>query len=371
MQRSNEELFHLIEPEYYYEGGLRYVRPYHFEYQTYAKERWLGRSILDVFRREFRDRPASYYQMAIEKELIRINGGSCSLDHIVENSDLISHKLHRHEPPVLMDSLIPIVHFDGKLLVVDKPASLPVHPSGRYRFNTLVEIIKRQLKLDCKISPINRLDRLTSGICILSTDPATAERLHGLMEGREEKVWFRKEYVARVQGSFPEKATCEAPLRVIEHKLGLVTVDYHSEKSKPSRTEFELISSDGQHSIVRCRPITGRTHQIRVHLLHLGFPIVNDHLYNKPLWKEDLSGEEGEARLKRIAKTLLDEAIEREPDLPNLTEDDAPCIECLAIEKGLSRPIPKPEDMCIYLHAYRYSCPEWSYETAMPSWATL
>ncbi|PJF17630.1 Pseudouridine synthase [Paramicrosporidium saccamoebae] len=358
--RSNERLFEEVKPEYWFENGLRKVKPYYFEYQTYAKERWLGRTVLDVFLKEFRDRPARYYQEAIQRNLIMINGEACTLEQRVEQSDLISHRLHRHEPPVSSQPIRIIEQRDG-LLVIDKPASIPAHPSGRYRFNTVVEILRHDHDL-VHLSLINRLDRLTSGICILGTNSKAAEKLHQQMEDRQ----FTKEYIARVVGEFPaEKIVCSEPLRVIEHKLGLVTVD--REGGKESETVFERISTNGAESVVRCRPLTGRTHQIRVHLRFLGHPIVNDHLYNNKVWP--VKGEPDASELKMIARTLLEETKKLEDDALEIAINKEAGILCPECE--LSRPDPTPEQLCIYLHAYRYSCDAWSFETEMPSWSQL
>jgi len=357
LPRTNAELFDHVKAEYYFENGLRKVHPYYFEYQTYAKQRWLGRSVLDVFLREFRDRPARYYREAIERQLIQINGEPCTLEKLVECSDLIAHRIHRHEPPVSGED-IQIIHEGGGMLVVNKPASIPVHPSGRYRFNTLVEILRHQLRYD-HLSVINRLDRLTSGICILATNVVAAERLHQQIEARQ----LIKVYVARVEGEFPESVVCEEPLLVVEHKLGLVTVD--RERGKSSRTTFERMAAikleDGTiESIVRCKPETGRTHQIRVHLQSLGYPIVNDVLYNNPIWADTTD-------IRQIAKHLMDETADEQPiinELPDNEDGSILCPEC-----QVAREDPRTDQLCIYLHALCYSSSDWSFETELPFWA--
>ncbi len=355
--------------EYYFEGGLRKVRPYFFEYFTYAKERWVGKSIIDVFKREFRDRPPAYYAACIRDDLIRVNGEACSLDLVIENGDLVSHRLHRHEPPVTAEP-VKILFDDGAMVVVNKPASIPAHPSGRYRFNSLIEILKADHGFG-HLSLINRLDRLTSGICILARDAATAERLHLLMEGR---AYFRKEYVARVLGVFPgggAEVTCEEPLDCANHKLGAVIVDRAN--GKESKTTFSLLSTDGVHSVVRCVPLTGRTHQIRVHLLSLGHPIVNDVLYNNEHWAAAaLSPTPTKEAIERISQTLLhhvksaDDLVQFGGAPEDDTGDTAACPDCV-------RPLadPKEDQLCIYLHACKYSSPDWSFEAPWPSWTAL
>jgi tRNA pseudouridine32 synthase len=172
------------------------VAPYPYEYQTFAKERWIGRRLADVFNQEFRDRPQSYYVDQIHAGRILVNNKPSSMDYIICNSDLISHKLHRHEPPVV-DACIEILFFDGNMLVINKPSSIPVHPSGRYNANSLVEMLKSKYGLH-HLSIINRLDRLVSGIVILAVHPTSARDLHNLMVSSS----LVKEYVCVVKGDF-------------------------------------------------------------------------------------------------------------------------------------------------------------------------
>jgi hypothetical protein len=178
---------------------------------------------------------------------------------------------------------------------------MPVHPSGRYRFNTLVQILKHDLQISTSLGLINRLDRLTSGICILSVDGAN-KQLHKDMVNK----CFQKEYLARVSGHFPAgKVVCDKPLRLLDHKLGVVVVD--EEAGKEASTTFEVIRSLGEdQSLVRCVPSTGRTHQIRVHLLHLGCPIANDPLYSHPCWRDPAAAGGIEGILETLMRAQLD-----------------------------------------------------------------
>lgn len=93
---------------------------------------------------------------------------------------------------------------------------------------------------------------------------------------------LEKEYVCRVEGEFPQiEVVCEQPILVVSFKIGLCRVD---PKGKECRTVFQRLSFNGQTSVVRCFPLTGRTHQIRVHLQYLGFPILNDPIYGSSAW---------------------------------------------------------------------------------------
>lgn len=97
---------------------------------------------------------------------------------------------------------------------------------------------------------------------------------------------LEKEYVCRVHGEFPEgELICEEPILVVSFKIGLCRVD---PKGKECRTVFQRLSFNGKTSVVRCLPLTGRTHQIRVHLQYLGFPILNDPIYGSSVWGPDM-----------------------------------------------------------------------------------
>ena len=181
---------------YYHEGGLRRVAPYHYTYNTFCKQRWRGREILDIFAAEFRDRTREYYKNAIETGQITINGKACVDIHtIVNNGDVVSHTLHRHEPPVTALPIRVISETDS-MIVIDKPAGVPVHPAGRYNYNSVVEIMRAERHFSFNPLPCNRLDRLTSGVMFIGKTSKEAEVISKKLRGRT----VRKEYVARVKG---------------------------------------------------------------------------------------------------------------------------------------------------------------------------
>lgn len=334
---------------YYLENGLRRVAPYHYTYNTFCKARWRDREILDIFAKEFRDRSEAYYREAIEEGRIVLNGVSCRDVHTrVKNGDVISHTLHRHEPPVSAQP-IRVVHEDEGMIVIDKPAGIPVHPAGRYKFNSIVEIMRAERDYAFNPLPCNRLDRLTSGIMFVGKTAKEAENISQKLRGRT----VRKEYVARVKGRFPDGAgwdgdeqrggvvKCEEPILQISPILGL---NRARASGKTAKTLFRRIAyyspraiqngatgdktadmaaqppagiEDDGYSIVHCLPLTGRTHQIRVHLQFLGHPISNDPIYSNrrvfgaSLAKGDNSGDhddEIKQRLSKMGKTELADA---------------------------------------------------------------
>ncbi|CAG8535505.1 3705_t:CDS:2 [Paraglomus occultum] len=409
-RKDISDICNIEEVEYYFENDLRKVKPYYYEYRTFTKKRWIGRTILDVFTTEFRDRSPQYYvhkehddmARAIKRGSITVNNQTVSTDTILRNQDFITHKIHRHEPPVTAEK-IKIICKNDDLIVINKPGSIPIHPSGRYLYNTVLHILRKEHQLD-SLHTINRLDRLTSGITLIAINKQKARELEEQIRSRN----VRKEYVCRVLGEFPtEEIICDQPIKCVSHKLGLNSV---SSDGKPSTTVFNRVHYNGHTSVVRCKPITGRTHQIRVHLQYLGYPIANDPLYNHPsAWgaskgkggfdqettarvidyfmREGLGDEEKtivinsetgeETNLTNDKETVISEtnnAGERNEDETSdtpvgdegthyLNEDY--CEEC-ANQKFDD---PLPHQLCIWLHALKYEGDGWKYETELPEWA--
>ncbi|KAF9965754.1 hypothetical protein BGZ70_004172 [Mortierella alpina] len=366
----------LKDAQYYFDNGLRKIKPYFFKYRTYAKGRWLGRPLIEVFSTEFRDRDNTFYERAIQDGRIKVNDETVSQSYIVKNSDIVAHDIHRHEPPVA-DLPVKVVRQEDGVIIVDKPSSIPVHPSGRYRHNTVLHILMQEQGYK-DLFPVNRLDRLTSGLMIIALSVKKAREFELMMQRCE----IKKEYVCKVQGQFPSGVTeCHQPIHVASFKLTLNTV--HPD-GKACSTIFELLRYDPQSdtSIVLARPITGRTHQIRVHLQWLGYPITNDPLYhNRDIWGR-LNGKGGisEDMEKDLVKKLLERAeLEDEHDYALAASNvgmvqidgapDHPKAEFCQICQLPSREDPAPDKRVMYLHAWKYQAKDWAFETDLPDWA--
>lgn len=267
------------ETSYYVENGLRKVYPYYFTFTTFTKGRWVGEKILDVFAREFRAHPVEEYERCILDGTLTVNYEQVDTEYRLRHNDLLANIVHRHETPVLSKP-IEVIHLSEELVVLDKPCSLPVHPCGRYRHNTVVFILAKEYNLK-NLRTIHRLDRLTSGLLMFGRNPRKAREMEQQIRNRQ----VLKEYVCRVEGEFPEgKTECGQPVEVVSYKIGVCKVSAHG---KECRTEFERLSYNGVTSVVLCRPFTGRMHQIRVHLQYLGFPVMNDPLYNHTVFGPD------------------------------------------------------------------------------------
>jgi 23S rRNA-/tRNA-specific pseudouridylate synthase len=222
------------------------------------------------------------------------------METVLHHNDLMVHRVHRHEPPVSADPLT-ILHLDSDMVAINKPHSIPVHPCGRYRHNSVVFLLGKEHNLR-NLHTIHRLDRLTSGLLLFARNLTTAQRME--QQIRERQV--SKEYICKVHGKFTEQVNkifnesiknfdatihficsepvlCTEPIVIVTHKLGICRVD---PAGKTCLTSFTRLSYDIHKdiSILKCEPKTGRMHQIRVHLQWLGHPIVNDPLYCHPAW---------------------------------------------------------------------------------------
>jgi 23S rRNA pseudouridine1911/1915/1917 synthase len=172
-----------------------------------------------------------------------------------------------------------VVHDDGALLVVDKPAGLPVHPTARYFAHTFTALAKARYP-DRKVDPAHRLDRETSGLLACGTAPVHTSRLKAAFaEGRVEKS-----YLALCEG-WPAQDRFEvaAPLALTRASLVRVRMHVHP-TGAASATGFEVLerrtAPDGSRiALLACAPRTGRQHQIRAHLHHAGLALVGDKIY--------------------------------------------------------------------------------------------
>jgi tRNA pseudouridine32 synthase / 2,5-diamino-6-(5-phospho-D-ribitylamino)-pyrimidin-4(3H)-one deaminase len=188
----------------------------------------------------------------------------------------------------------------------------------------------------------------------------------------------RKEYLARVKGEFPlHEVTCSEPLLTTDPRVALNRV---KTEGKEATTVFKRISYDGETSIVKCKPLTGRTHQIRVHLQYLGYPIANDPQYsNVEVWGPELGkhghgdDEEISRKIHKIGKDQVAQSwIHRNDNSKEAGEKltGGKCPDCLT-ELYTD---PGQNDLDLWLHALKYysidESKPWSYETSIPDWMT-
>lgn len=175
------------------------------------------------------------------------------------------------EPAIATD--IEIVFEDEAIVVVDKPAPLPVHPSGRFNLNTLESFLLEAYRPE-KLRMAHRLDANTSGLMVFSRKFSVAKQVQAQFHGRG----VDKRYLALAFGHpLSDRFRCQAAISREATELGARSIDEHG---LPAETEFEVRERRADGScLMEVTPLTGRTNQIRIHLWQLGFPIVGDSLY--------------------------------------------------------------------------------------------
>ena len=192
--------------------------------------------------------------------------------HRVKSGERYLHKLPTTSEPDV-NTAIKLLYEDESVIVIDKPAPLPVHAGGRFNRNTL-QYLLNEVYAPQRPRPAHRLDANTSGIMVIARSRHSASRIQTqFAKGKVEKV-----YHAKVQGHPPEDLfVCELAISEMPLECGSRTI---SETGLTAKTEFKVLERflDGT-SLIEAKPITGRTNQIRIHLWQLGFSICGEQLY--------------------------------------------------------------------------------------------
>ena len=218
----------------------------------------------------------SVWQKHIAAGYVRVNDVvQTSAKFLLDEDDAVT--IHIPAEPDYKDATLPVVYEDEHVLVLNKPAGVLTHAKGELSEEfTVADFIRLKMtEKDLTNRPgiVHRLDRDTSGIIICAKDSATKSLLQKQFQDRK----AHKTYLAVVKG-VPKKlsATLDLPIernpkKPSTHRVGV--------NGKHALTRYEVVSTDGKHSVVRLYPETGRTHQLRVHLAYIGTPIVGDKLY--------------------------------------------------------------------------------------------
>lgn len=207
---------------------------------------------------------------------IQVNSVPQHTDFPVQAGDCITVLLDEPEADYpAEDGALQILYEDDHILVVDKPAGMLIHPSRSCNHGTLANLVQghyRKTGQRAAFHPVTRLDRDTFGIVLV----AKHSHGHHLLQASD----IQKIYHARVFGTPPQtQGRIDAP---IARRPLPSLLRYISPAGKPSVTEYRLINQEGAVSTLELRPITGRTHQLRLHCAHMGVPILGDPQYFSP-----------------------------------------------------------------------------------------
>jgi|TARA_B110000914_G_scaffold226488_1_gene252014 23S rRNA pseudouridine955/2504/2580 synthase len=241
----------------------------------------IGQRIDNFLIKRFKDLPKSRIYRIIRRGEVRVNSGRIKSSYKIKAGDVL------RIPPVTIRSnagkpsksyaeniLTSILFEDKDLLVIDKPTGVAVHGGSGINFGA-IELMRAARPDLYNLSLAHRIDRETSGCLVMTKKRSMLRFLHEKF--RTGKIV--KNYLALVKGNWQFASNIiDAPLHVQNRENGErhVRVD---DAGKASKTKVKLINQYKGFALIRCQPVTGRTHQIRVHLNHIGFPIIGDDRY--------------------------------------------------------------------------------------------
>jgi 23S rRNA pseudouridine1911/1915/1917 synthase len=220
-------------------------------------------------------------QRLIKEALVTVNGQTSKPSYRVEAGDAILVQVPDEPPSDIQPEEIPldVIYEDAQLMAVNKPAGMVVHPAHGHRSGTLVNAIlarnpeTRDVGGPERAGIVHRLDKETSGLILV----AKTERTHSALQRLFKRRNVKKTYLALVEEHpSPRQGLIDAPIgRDKRNRKRMAIV----RSGRVARTTYRVVETFKEHSLVELEPETGRTHQIRVHLAWLGYPVVGDQVY--------------------------------------------------------------------------------------------
>ena len=258
--------------------------------QFIITKEWAGRCVRQFLRQELRLSVKMIKYLKYRPMGICVNGESCTVRRVLATGDALDLVIEDRESDVAgevtvepVDLPLEILYEDSDLVVPSKPAEMPTHPSHGHHGDTVANALAfRYAKqgVPFVFRPINRLDRNTSGLLLIARNKMAAGRLSENM--REGKI--QKTYLAVLDG---EMAVTEGRIDACLHRTAQSIIVREicppdTPDADPAVTLYRVLAAKHGHTLVLAYPITGRTHQLRVHFASLGHPITGDDLYGTP-----------------------------------------------------------------------------------------
>lgn len=202
------------------------------------------------------------------------------------------------------DMPLDIFYEDASILVINKPAGLTVHPGAGQRSGTLLNALLHH-NVNQKNIPragiVHRLDKDTSGLMVVAKTLEAHNALIKAMQAREVK----RHYIALVIGEMVSGGTVDASMGRHPKDRQKMAVLMHMESAKPAKTDYEIIERFPNLTLIRAKLHTGRTHQIRVHMAHIGYPLVGDAVYGRKVPKNKEYSDEVWQALNQFPRQAL------------------------------------------------------------------
>jgi 23S rRNA pseudouridine1911/1915/1917 synthase len=256
-----------------------------------------GKRIDTFLERHFRNYSSHRLQRIVRAGEVRINDVPADNDSRVYRGQRVEVRLI--EPPDLVlppvAGPLEILFEDSWLIIVSKPAGQIVHPAGNYPTNSLANVLQHHLDLQTPwrglLRPgiVHRLDRMTSGVMVISKE----HHSHALLTEAFMQRKVHKTYLALVEGVVElDSGTLNKPIgESVDPASCLMTTHPNARDPRSALTRFRVLERFPNHTLVEAKPVTGRQHQIRIHLADIGHPVVDDEFYGPFGWiKKDPDG---------------------------------------------------------------------------------
>ena len=263
----------------------------------------------------------SHIQKLLKSGLVNVNGSACRSNYKVKENDRISLEIPEPETPEILPENIPlsILYEDEDVLVIDKPKGMVVHPSAGHYEGTLVNAVLFHCKdglsgINGVLRPgiVHRIDMDTTGALVICKNDLAHQDLAEQLKNHT----IRRRYRAIVFGNLKEDSgTINAPIG--RHPVDRKKMAVNYRNGKEAVTHYRVLERFGNYTYIECRLETGRTHQIRVHMSHIGHPLLGDNVYGSGRSPFSLQGQTLHAMILGFVHPRTKEYMEFEAPLPD------------------------------------------------------
>ena len=265
----------------------------------------------------------SKIQKMIDNGNILVNGKEVKSSYILKENDKIDIEEYNEEVDIVPENIpLDIYYEDDDLIVVNKPSGMVVHPAPGNYTGTLVNALMYHTNnlstVNTSIRPgiVHRIDADTSGLLLVAKN----DKAHNILADAIAKKEVVREYIALVEGVILEDtATIDAPIGRDKNNRKKMAVT--SENSKDAVTHIRVLERYNTATLIRCKLETGRTHQIRVHLSEIGYPVVGDTVYSNGKNEFDVIGQCLHAQKLEFKHPIIQKDMCLEAELPQYFKD--------------------------------------------------